>query len=60
MTYASVQEIGGICTTSKQASWKLAIAMDHGLEKRLDGQKVITGHIRSMSWYVSHSPSMSL
>jgi hypothetical protein len=48
MSYESVRGIGGTCITGKQDSWKLEIAMDHGLEKRLVGQKVITGHIRLM------------
>jgi len=51
-SYESVQEIGRICTMRKQDLWKLEIVMDHGLEKRLDGRKVITGRIRLMSWYV--------
>lgn len=54
MSYESDLEIGGSCTTGKQGSWKLATAMDHGPEKRLVGQKVITGRIRLMSWYALH------
>jgi len=51
-SYESDLEIGETFTMRKQDSWKLEIVMDHGLEKRLDGRKVITGRIRWMSWYV--------
>jgi hypothetical protein len=48
MSYESDLETGGTCITRKQDLWKLEIAMDHGLEKKLDGQKVITGRTRLM------------
>jgi len=51
MSYESDLEIGETCTMRKLDLWKPATAMDHGPEKRLDGQKVITGRIRLMSWY---------
>lgn len=53
MNYESDLEFGGTCTIRRQDSWKLEIAMEHGLVKRLDGRKVITGRTRLMLWYVS-------
>jgi hypothetical protein len=52
MSYESGLGTGGICSTRTQDLWKLEIAMDHGLEKRLDGRKVIIGRTHLMSWYV--------